>query len=43
MYLTDNDPLRARVARLEQSLEQSRARAAELKERGAALKERLKG
>ena len=39
MYLRDNDPLRERVARLEQSLEQSRARAADLKERGAALKE----
>jgi hypothetical protein len=38
IHLADHDPLRARVARLERSLEKARARAAELKERSAALK-----
>jgi glycosyl transferase family 2 len=38
IYLAEHDPLRARLARLEQSLEGALARSAELKERGAALK-----
>ena len=40
IYLADHDPLRARLARLERSLEKARARAAELKERAAVLKGR---
>jgi hypothetical protein len=38
IYLADRDPLRARVVRLERSLEKARKRVAELKERAAALK-----
>jgi hypothetical protein len=38
IHLAEHDPLRARVERLEQALEEARTRAAELKERGAALK-----
>jgi hypothetical protein len=38
IHLAHHDPLRERVARLEQSLEIARARASKLKERAAALK-----
>jgi hypothetical protein len=38
IHLAEHDPLRARVARREQSLQEARARVAELKERTAALK-----
>ena len=38
VHLAEHDPLRTRVARLELSLKEARARVAHLKERGAALK-----